>query len=140
MLYILSALVFYTIAILIGTLASRTINSVLLSGIVNSVSAVLPLLLSIPLLNKKTFIEFKFGVFLAIVGGISIALFTIALNKSFATNKVGIVTPIVFGGTIVLTSILGSILFKEKLSQLEIIGIAVLAIGVCIIIYAKMSA
>ena len=140
MIYIFLALILYTIAILIGTLASRNLNSILLSGIVNSVSAILPLILAFPLLSKKTFVDFKFGVALAVCAGIVIALFTLALNKSFSLNKVAVVTPIVFGGAILLTSIFGSIIFKEKLSSIEIIGLAVLAVGLGIIIYAKVTA
>ena len=139
MLYIFLALILYTIAILIGTLASRNLDSILLSGIVNSVSAILPLALAFPSLSKKTFADFRFGIILAVCGGIVIALFTIALNKSYSTNKVAVVTPIVFGGAILLTSVIGSLIFKEKLSLMEMTGLSILALGIGIIIYAKVT-
>jgi drug/metabolite transporter (DMT)-like permease len=139
MLYIFVALGTYTAAVLIGTAASRALNPILLSGVVNSVSAVLPIILAYPLLSRSTFTESRYGIVLGIVAGILIAIFTIALNKSYAVNKVAIVSPIVFGGSIVLSSIIGSIIFKEHLARLEMIGLAVVSIGIALIIYAKVT-
>jgi drug/metabolite transporter (DMT)-like permease len=139
MFYIFVALATYTAAVLVGTAASRALNPVLLSGVVNSVSAILPLVLAYPLLTRSTLTESRYGIVLGIAAGILIAIFTIALNKSYAVNKVAIVSPIVFGGSIVLTSVIGSIIFKEHLSRLEMLGLAVVSVGIGLIIYAKIS-
>ena len=98
MVFIILAALFYTGAILLSTFASRAINSNLVSAIVNGVSAIIPVLVVIPLLGKKLSENGKLGVITAVLSGICIALFAMSLNKSFQINKVGIVSPIVFGG------------------------------------------
>src|SRR5438445_12999442 len=97
MLYIILALLLYTAAILIGTFASRITDSNLVTAIVNIVSTIIPTIVVFPILNRKLFENAKLGIVMAVVGGIIIALFTMALNKSFAVNKVEIVSQIVFG-------------------------------------------
>lgn len=76
---------------------------------------------------------------MSILAGIAIALFGLALSKSYATNKVAIVVPIVFGGSIFLSAILSAILFDEKITILQLIGLLFLAIGLAFIIYARAS-
>jgi len=49
-------------------------------------------------LDKKIVENGKFGIIMAILGGISVALFVMTINKSFQVNKVAMVSPIVFGG------------------------------------------
>lgn len=139
MLYILLAMVLYTIAIMIGTIAARNTDSNLVSAIVNIVSAIIPTAVVFPILNKKLFENGKTGILLAILGGVTIALFTMALNKSFSINKVAIVSPIVFGGSIFLTSILSYFFLKEKITVVQAIGLFFLGIGVLLIIYAKTT-
>jgi drug/metabolite transporter (DMT)-like permease len=54
-------------------------------------------------------------------------------------NKVGIVVPVVYAGTIFLTTILSAFVFKEKITGLQSIGLAFLAIGFAFIIYVKAT-
>ena len=81
----------------------------------------------------------KLGIIYALIGGIAIALFTMALTKSFALNKVAIVSPIVFGGSIFLSAIISFFLFKEKISMYQGIGLAFLGVGILFILYARMT-
>lgn len=106
-----------------GAAASRSANTNLVAGIMNAVSALLPIALVIPILNAKTFTNSKMGIIYAVVAGLLIALFTMALGKSFAENKVAIVSPMVFGGAIFLSTILGYVIFKEQVSRLSLIHI-----------------
>lgn len=140
MIYLFIALIFYAIAILFGTAASRNVNTNLAAGLQNVLAAVIPLAVAIPFISKKAIQSHKFGIVMALLGGISIAIFAMALNKSFAMNKVGIVTPIVFGGAIFLSTLLSTIVFKEKITAIEALGLTVLAIGFGIIIYARAVA
>ena len=139
MVYLILALLFYTSAILLGTTAARNANTNLVSGIVNTISAIIPVAISIPLFTKRTFTSQKYGILMAVLGGITIAFFTMALNKSFTQNKVGIVTPIVFGGAIFLSTILSYFFFKEKSTLLEAIGLSLLGVGLILIIYARAT-
>lgn len=139
MIYIFLALVFYTVAILLGAAASRNANTNLVSAIMNTISAVIPVALVASLLSKKFIISQKFGVLMAVAGGVCVALFVMAINKAYSFNKVGIVAPIVFGGAIFLSTILSYFIFKEKVSQLQFIGLIILGVGFGFVIYARAT-
>lgn len=139
MLYIFLALIFYTCAVMFSTFATRNLNSNIVTALVNTFSAIIPLLIVIPVLSKKVLEDGKIGLIAAIVGGICIALFALSLNKSFQANKVAFVTPIVFGGMIFLSAFLSYIFFKEKLTTLHISGLVLLGAGLLMIIYSAYS-
>ncbi len=127
MVYIFIALIAYTFALLFITAASRNINTNVATSIVNTISAIMPVLLVIPLISKKVITDGRFGIIMAVLGGISIAIFGMALAKSFSLNKVGVVAPIVFGGAILLSTVLSALIFKEKITMVEGLGLAVLS-------------
>lgn len=139
MLYILIALIFYTAALMIGTVANRAINSTVVTAIINTLSAIIPIFLIAPHIDKRLFTDGKHGLIMAVLAGICIAIFSLAINKSFQVNKVALVSPIVFGGAIFLTAILGYIFFKEKLSILHISGLILMGVGLLTIIYSAVS-
>jgi multidrug transporter EmrE-like cation transporter len=103
------------------------------------VSAVIPFVVALPFLNKKNVTSHKYGIVMAIIAGLAIALFSMALTKSYSLNKVGIVAPIVFGGAIVLSTLFSIIIFKDKTSSIELTGLAVVAVGIALIIYARAT-
>jgi len=139
MVYIFLALIFYTGVVVVSTFASRMANSVIVSAIVNLVSTILPVILALPIITKSGIGNQKLGIIAAIVSGIFVALFSLALNKSFSENKVGIVTPIVYGGTILLSTLISYFVFKEKVSLVEGLGLAIVAVGFLIIVYARFT-
>lgn len=139
MIYIFLATLFYSTSILFLTYASRAVNVILVTAVVNIVSAILPTIILIPFLNKVNISEQRLGILAAIIGGILIALFGIFLAKSYTLNKVAVVVPIVFGGSILISSILGTFIFKEKVTILEGIGLSIVTVGLLIIIYARLS-
>jgi len=131
------ALLLYTATIILGAYASRHADSNLVTAIMNTMSAILPLAIIVPYFSKINVQNSKYGIIAAIIAGATIALFTLSLNKSFTVNKVGIVTPIVFGGAIFLSTILSAILFKEKVSMIQGFGLTFLGIGFIIVTYAR---
>lgn len=133
-------MVLYAVAIVFGAVASRNLNTNLAAGIMNVLPAVLPLVVAIPHFTKNTIMNHKFGLMMAMVAGILIAFFTMALTKSYALNKVGIVAPVVFGGAILLSTVLSAIFLKEKITTLEGIGLVVVLLGLALIIYARAIA
>lgn len=139
MVYIVLAAIFYSGAVIFATVASRAINSNLVAAIVNTVSALIPIVIVIPLLGKKFLENDKLGLIAAVFAGVCIAIFALSLNKSFQLNKVAIVTPIVFGGMIFLTAILSYFIFKEKVSLVQFSGLTFLGIGLLLIIYAAST-
>jgi|SRR3990167_5835886 len=139
MIYIILASIFYTSAIILGTIASRNANTNLIAGITNIVSVFIPLAVVAPLLSKKLLADSKFGVLMAFFTGIAIALFTMALTKSYSENKVAIVVPIVFGGAIFLSSLLSYFFFKEKITPYQGAGLIFLGMGLLLIIFARIT-
>ncbi len=139
MIFIILALLFYTAAIMLGAYASRNANSNLVSAVMNILSAVIPVAVVIPIVSKKLLVDSRIGILYAVVAGVAIALFTMALNKSYSVNKVAIVTPIVFGGAIFLSAILSNIFFKEKIGLLQGVGLGLLGLGFVLIIYARAT-
>lgn len=137
MIFLVFALLLYTAAILIGASASRNANTNLVSGIINAIAAIIPLTAAIPVISRKTIVTHKYGILMAVLGGVMIAFFTMSLNKAFTENKVGVATPVVFGGAIFLSTILSYFFFKERLSMLELVGLVLLGLGLVVIIYAR---
>ncbi len=79
------------------------------------------------------------GIIYAVLGGLTVALFVMSLNKAFSVNKVAIVSPIVFGGAILLTTVASYFVFKEKVSLVQGIGLALLLVGLGLVIYARAT-
>ena len=123
MIYILLAMLLYSIATLFAVAATRHANTNLASALINTMSALIPIAVVVPTLSKKAFANQKFGLIMAICSGLLVGLFVMSINKAFAVNKVGIVTPVVFGGAIFMTTILSYFIFKEKISQLQLLGL-----------------
>lgn len=141
MVYIFLALILYTIVIILGSLASRHLNTNLVAAITNIFSAIIPIAVIIPILNKKLLENpnTKFGIIISVATGIAIALFTMSLTKSYSENKIAIVVPIVFGGAIFLSAILSYFFYKEKISGVQGIGLVLMAIALILITYARAT-
>lgn len=139
MIYLILAVIFYSLAVLIGASASRNANTNLVAFLTNISSAIIPFLVILPSLSKKSFENYRYGVWMAILGGLVVGLFVMALAKSFTQNKVGIVAPVVYGGTILLSTVLSYFVFKEKLSLAEGLGLALVLAGLAVIIYARAT-
>ncbi|MBI2621424.1 MAG: DMT family transporter [Candidatus Levybacteria bacterium] len=139
MIYIFLATLFYSSAILVGAFASRMANTTIVAALINIVSAIIPTLVAIPILNKANIQNQRLGLIAALIAGVFIALFSIALTKSYSQNKVAVVVPIVFGGSILVSAILSYFFFKEKVTLFQGVGLGFLAIGLLIITYARFT-
>lgn len=139
MVYLVLACLLYTAAVLAGTTASRNANTNVVAAITNIVSIIIPIAVAAPALSKKAITNHKYGLWMAALGGIFIGLFVLALNKSFSENKVGIVTPIIYGGTIFLSTVISYFIFKEKITALEGAGLVFVLIGLIIVTYARAT-
>lgn len=140
MTYIIAAMLFYTLVIMAGAIASRNADFRIVNALANFISAVIPIGLVIAMFGKsETFQNSKIGIIFAIITGIAVAIFGLALTKSYVTSKVAIVAPIVFGGSIFLSAILSAIIFKERVSTVQFVGLVLLGLGLSLIIYAKAT-
>jgi len=139
MVYIFLALISYSTAIIVGTYASRAVYTNVVAALMNIISAIIPTVAAIPFLGKVNIQNQRLGLLAAIAGGVLIALFSLALTKSYSQNKVAIVIPIIFGGSIVLSAILSYFFFKEKITLFQGTGLILMVIGLIIITYARVT-
>lgn len=139
MITILVALGFYTTALMLIAVASRSINASVVTMVVNIMSAVIPIGAALPLIERYPVAQNKEGYMYAAIAGACIAVFGIALARSFADSRVAIVSPIVFGGSIFLTAILSALIFKERISMFQGIGLACIFVGLSFIVYSKIT-
>lgn len=137
---IILATILYTLFDIFASRASNKIDANLSSIIFNGLGAILPLV---------AYMFYKFsnggklitttsaGIIYSILAGIAIALFSILLIRIFEKGGLAYVIPLIYGGTIVLAPMVGWLIFKESVSNLQILGIAVILMGISIVIFSK---
>lgn len=140
MFYLIAAIVLFTAVSLFSAGASRRISPNLATLILNVFSIVAPLTIIAFAKAKDITVSTKSGLVMAVMAGLSVGLFGFFINKSYAINKVGVVTPVIFGGTILLSTILSYFIFKESLKGLEIAGLALILLGIGLIVYTRSVA
>lgn len=139
MVYIFIAMVFYAVAIVFSTVASRHLNTNLSAGMINLVSAILPVAVALPVITRKSLSTQKFGLIMAVLAGTCIAIFAMALTKSYSVNKVGVVAPLVFGGALFLSTFMSYFFLKEKITPIQGVGFLFLAVGLGLVVYARAT-
>jgi drug/metabolite transporter (DMT)-like permease len=137
MIYLILATLLLTVLTIFAALASRNLNTNIVTAIVHTSSIFIPFAVAIPAIVKKEYMNHKFGIIMAIAAGLSVGLYGLTINKAFTVNKLGVVTPAIFGGAILLSTLAGYFLFKETLSTLEFIGLIFVLAGFCLIVYAR---
>ena len=139
MITIFVALIFYTTALMFIAIASRRLDSSIVTMIGNIISAIIPIGAALPMIERYPVAQNKEGYMYAAIAGACIAIFGIALARSFADSRVAIVNPIVFGGSIFLTAVLSAFIFKERISMFQGIGLACMFVGLSFIVYSKVT-
>lgn len=139
---IILATIFYALFGIFTSRASGAIDANLSAVIFNGLGSVIPLL---------TYIFLKFikgtkliaisvpGIIYSILAGVAIAIFSVLLVKIFEKGGLAYVMPLIYGGIVVLGSLSGWLIFKESVSFLQIIGIAVIIVGIIIVIISKLQ-
>jgi uncharacterized membrane protein len=137
---IILATVFYTLYDVFASKASSGIDPNASSVIFNGIGALIPLFLYACLKARKgmSMATTKSGIVYSILAGVAIAIFSILFVKIFQKGNLSYVVPLIYGGTIVLASLIGIVLFHDKFNLLQGVGIAVITIGVILIVVAKM--
>jgi len=139
---IILATILYTLFDIFASKASNRIDANLSSIIFNGLGAILPLMIYVFykfIKGTKLIATTSSGIIYSIFAGIAIALFSILLIKIFEKGGLAYVVPLIYGGTIALASLTGWLIFKESVSSLQILGIAVVVIGIGLIVFAKMQ-
>jgi len=113
--------------------------STLVAVIGNGIGMTLPLIAYYALQAKKHAEMTKEGWIYALLAGVAIAGFSMLMTYIFSrAENVSFVMPVIYGGTIVLTTVLGVFLFKEQLTPVSLAGIIIVAIGVGLVTYSRL--
>ncbi len=139
MIYILLTLVFFTITIMLNTVAARHAHPAIVAIVTSLVGGFVPLMYILTTNIKQNSGNQKFGIIMSVLCGLAVGLYVMALSKSFSENKVALVVPVVYGGAILLTGVLSYFIFKEKIALIEGFGLVFVLIGLSILIYAKAT-
>lgn len=128
--------VFYALFEVFAGLAGGKVNDWLAAVLYNGIGTVIPLVVYLSATAKgKTTVR---GIIFAGLAGVAIMLFSVLLARIF--NKGGnlsYVIPTIYGTAIVLSSLFGYLVLREKVSLLHGIGLAVIAAGITMVIVAK---
>lgn len=120
---------------------SRTggkIDDWLANGLLAAIEAAGALLVFVLIRNNRTLPTTKNGVFFSLLAGVSVLLFTVLLIKIYAQgDNLSYVTPVVYGGTLIGSSLVGWTLLKQPFSLMGSAGIVVIAIGISLVAFSK---
>lgn len=138
---IIVATVIYSLFNVFVSKASGQINSSISAFIFNGIGALIPLTIYFLLKNSRKaslLPTTKTGVTYSLLAGVTIGIFSIIFIRIFQKGDLTYIVPIISGGTIIMTSLIGIILFKESVSLLQIVGIILATIGIVIIAVANI--
>jgi bacterial/archaeal transporter family protein len=130
--------IFYALFEIFAGLAGGKINDWLAAVLYNGIGTVIPLIVYFAISAKgKTTGR---GITFAALAGIAIMLFSVLLARIF--NKGGNLTyviPTIYGTAIVISSLFGWLVLKEKVSGLQAVGLGLVVLGVGCIVLAKLK-
>lgn len=112
-----------------------------LPGVIgNLVAVVIPLAVFIYLKFGKRAEMFPAttqGIVYSVLAGVAVAIYGILLVKSFERADIAVVIPVVFGGSIALSTLFSWLFLKEQISSIQLAGIIAVIIGVGLIALKK---
>jgi uncharacterized membrane protein len=136
---IIIAAVAYAGAIVAFGRGPQFVNTNLFGSVVNFLGALVPLSLFVLAMSAQKSLgsEPRKGLIYALLGGLAIAVFTIALTKIFSTGQnVSFVTPLVYGGAVLIASLVGIFVFKEQPNLFAVMGLVLIVVGIGAIAYS----
>ena len=77
------------------------------------------------------------GMIYAVIGGILISIFTTFSFKALSLGPVSVVIPVIRVGGVLLVTVLGIIIFKEKLTLNLVLGVILSTIGLYLIFSSR---
>ncbi len=122
--------------------AAGKIDANLAPLIFNSLAAIVPLFLywfvvaakPSEILPTKTS-----GIMFSVLAGISIAIFSVLIVRIFARGEnLSYVFPIIYGVTVVISTVGGLLLFGEKVTLLQSAGIISIVVGLVLVSVSKI--
>ncbi len=136
------AVITYSLYGVFASQASNRIDATLASVVFNGLAFVIPFVIYVFykfVRHDRLIPTTQTGLFYSLLAGIAIALFSILLVKLFEKGDVAYVMPVVYGGTIVVSSLVGWVYLKETVSLLQGVGIVVTLAGVLLVVLSRLS-
>jgi uncharacterized membrane protein len=115
------------------------INDLAANVIFNGLGALIPLLIIGLLVGTGRSIHMeKQGVMWSVLAGLAIAAFSVLLVKIFANGgNLSYVIPAIYGIVIVVSTLVGWIIFKDHFSLLALLGVILITAGIAALSFAK---
>jgi uncharacterized membrane protein len=139
---ILLATVCYALFDIFAYRAGNNIDANLSSVIFNGLGMILPLILYVfykSIQGTQLIATTTSGIIYSILAGVSIAAFSVLLIKIFEQGGLAYVVPLIYGGVIVLTALVGWTIYNESVSWLQAIGIFIIMIGIVLVVVSKLK-
>jgi uncharacterized membrane protein len=72
------------------------------------------------------------------LAGVAIAVFSILLIKAFEKGGLSYVVPVIYAGSILISALVGWLIFKEQFNTLGGIGVALILVGIVLVILSRL--
>ncbi len=133
------SVVFYSAYALAISRAAGKIDPLLSAGVVNLIGTVLPLAAWWVLKGRITGLPAAVspGMALSILAGLCIAAFGFFVMKAFESGAASYVIPLVYGGTIAVSTLVGWAAFREQIPPAQTAGIALILCGLGMVVFAR---
>lgn len=128
----------YALMVVALSRGPHSADSNIVGTIINLLGALIPFTLFLVSDIKISHAGSLKGISWAVAGGVGIAVFTLAMARLFVTGwSLALVSPIVYGGAILIVSLIGAIAFKEELGIFQLLGLLLVVLGIGTIIYGR---
>lgn len=136
---VLLAAILYAVYDIFVSKGAGKINDYLSATIFNGIGMILPLLIVAFMWGNHQDVQAdKSGIWWNVLAGIAIAAFSVVFVKIFAMGgNLSFVIPVIYGGAIIMTSIVGWVMFKEPFSIMALLGIILTTAGITMLSLAK---
>ncbi|MDZ7840974.1 MAG: hypothetical protein U5R46_09180 [Gammaproteobacteria bacterium] len=113
-------------------------NPHLVGVLINLVGAFVPFILFLAAGMRLDGGDNLKGIAWSLVAGAGIAAFTLAMARMFSLGEnLGFVTPLVYGGSLLLVTTAGVLMFRERIGLLQVCGLVLIVIGIACVSLGK---
>jgi bacterial/archaeal transporter family protein len=130
---IILATVAYAIFAIFTSRAGGRVDARLSAGILNGVGALLPLALWMVVRARQDALipSRPSGIFFSVMAGVAVGAFSIVLLTIYARGgELSFVLPVVYGGAIALTAVVGWAVLGDTFTWRHLVGVAGIVIGI----------
>ncbi|MDP3992625.1 MAG: EamA family transporter [bacterium] len=135
------ATIFYSLFEIFASRAGKHIDANLSSVFFNGVGALLPLVVYSYLRARDSIgiATTRSGVLFSLLAGISIAIFSVLLIKAFEKGGLSYIIPVIYGGSILISSLAGWLIYKEHIGVVGGVGVLVILVGIVLVVVSKFQ-